>query len=310
MAPHASSTASNRCRRSANCRVRPDARAHRQLDSQPRDRGHFRLRAHRGAARLSVVSLSSRPPGSGFSSKIVQAWPNWRKIVGGRRPVGPAPMIATRLPVGRLARGQVRIGRGEVHVGHQPLQQADRHGPVEVAAAADLFARRRADAAQHGRQGDVAFDRGDRLAELPGGDLPQHRGNVHLGRAGELARGQAIAQVVAQAAIPAPFAGPGARPRSRSRPPCPRPPPWRRRARAGRSSPIRTRHTRHEVDGLHPSRKHRAGMSMPSFRAASSTVAPGGHFHFAMVDGQLGHGKVRSDRRIAPSDVTAYTAPT
>ncbi len=40
--------------------------------------------------------------------------------------------------------------------------------------------------------------------------------------------------------------------------------------------PRPTTHARQEVDGLQPSRKHKAGMSMPNCRAASSTVAPSG----------------------------------
>ena len=96
-----------------------------------------------------------------------------------------------------------------------------------------------------------------------------------LGRAAEPAGGQAIAQVIAQQqfqraaadlvdlvrlALDLHALG-------------------RRVAQAGTSRPLRpslTRHTRQEVDGSQPSRKQSVGISMPSFRAASRTVAPGG----------------------------------
>ena len=55
--------------------------------------------------------------------------------------------------------------------------------------------------------------------------------------------------------------------------------------------PIRTRHARHDVDGLHPA-EAQGGTSMPSFRAASSTVAPSGTstWRWSMVS--LGMGAV------------------
>ena len=44
----------------------------------------------------------------------------------------------------------------------------------------------------------LALDRDDRLPRVVLADLPQHRRHVHVGRTGETARPQAVAQVITQ----------------------------------------------------------------------------------------------------------------
>ena len=142
--------------------------------------------------------------------------------------------------------------------------------------------------AQHGRQGDVGLHRDQGLAELARGDLAEHLRNVHLRRAAERAGGHAIAQVIAQqqfqrrAADGMDFVRLALDLHALGH-----------RRGAGRHHPA-AGHELHqadqaEVDGSHCREKQSVGMSMPSVSAASRIVAPGGHFDFAVIDGEVGH---------------------
>jgi hypothetical protein len=99
--------------------------------------------------------------------------------------------------VGRTCRLIGRLGF-QVRVSNESLQLAHGHRIIRAVAATALFARFRADSAQHGRQGDVVLDRGDGVAQAFVADLLQHQGNVHVGGAGEEARRQAVADVFAE----------------------------------------------------------------------------------------------------------------
>ena len=146
---------------------RADRVAASQLDAEPQDLLDLAHRGpRRGAARACWSASRSRPPGLGCSSKSVQACPAWRKLVrggqSGRSGADDRPRVC-RSAVGTRA-GTDRLTPGPV--GHEPFQLADGHRAVRRAAAAAFFARLGANAAQHGRQGDVLLDRGDRLVQL------------------------------------------------------------------------------------------------------------------------------------------------
>ena len=104
------------------------------------------------------------------------AWPRRASSPATVRPPGPAPTTATVLPVGGdLRRLEVEVGGGPV--GDEALEPADGDRIALLAAHADAFALHllRADPAGGRRQGVV--------------------GEQHLGRAGEVARRDALEKV-------------------------------------------------------------------------------------------------------------------
>ena len=123
----------------------------------------------------------------------------------------------------------------------------------------------------------------------PGGDLPEHGGNVHLGRTTELAGGQTIAQVIAQQQF------------QRG------PPDLVYLLRFAFDLHPLGRHRgarRHEpaiVADAHQAHQARSGRAAPFAETQGGNVdaqLPRGiehrrsrrHFHFTLVDGELGHG--------------------
>src|ERR1019366_8416162 len=104
------------------------------------------------------------PPGSGWASNSVHAWPFWSRYQAAARPAGPAPTMAADLPVAGAR------GGGTVAIGRVAMQRADGQALVEVAAPARLFAEARADAPQRAGQRQVTANRLHGLARVPGGD--------------------------------------------------------------------------------------------------------------------------------------------
>ena len=102
------------------------------------------------------------------------------QVVCGSKPGRPAAddrhALAGRRPAGRL----IGASRRQINVGHRPMEFADRDRSIEMPAAADFLARRRANPPQYGRQDDVALGRDQGLAKLAGGDLAEHLRDVHL----------------------------------------------------------------------------------------------------------------------------------
>jgi hypothetical protein len=179
------------------CWVQADRRPAVQLDPQGEDRGDLGGQ-HVAWEFLGRGLVMESPARLGLIVEYHDRMPLLPQEVRGRETRGTGPNDRHPFPARGPALGQVGTAGGQVGVGHESLEAADRHGPIGGGPAAALLARFGTHPAQHRGQGDRPFHRDDRVAEALRRDLAEHRGDVHVGWAGEVAGSQAVAQMVAQ----------------------------------------------------------------------------------------------------------------
>ena len=121
-----------------------------------------------------------------------------RQFKRSRKPGGPGSDHDSRLAGWWFANGQMGRGEGQVGIRREPFQFADSGRAVRRAPAAALFARVMAEPSQHGGQRKRPADGRRRRVGFTLLDLQEQRGDRELQRAEPLARGEAVAQVVAE----------------------------------------------------------------------------------------------------------------
>jgi len=156
----------------------------------------------RRGSSASLVFMARRPPGLGWSSSKTHSWPSWRQVVGAASPSGQ-PDDGHSRPLALAPAG--RVGRRQVRVGDVAFQFAHGHRIIGRVAATTFFAWFGADPSQHRRIGCRVWIVAYGLLAALRPDLPEHERNVHVRRAGEEARGQAIAPMHRSTAAPTPF---------------------------------------------------------------------------------------------------------
>jgi hypothetical protein len=105
--------------------------------------------------------------------------------------------MATFLPFSLISGMFPRSPEAIAPVPDEPLELTNRDGCfVDEVPAALLLARRRADSADRGREGDVIVERFERCAVLAFSCVVDVALDIPSGRAGKLARGATVAHVV------------------------------------------------------------------------------------------------------------------
>ena len=144
------------------------------------------------------------PPGSGSRSKTVTSWPSMAEVVGGRHArrarADDRDALARWRACARRARGAFAPAglRLQDLVAGVAVAVADGDGLLDLVATAVLLAGRRADAAEHRREGDGALEDAGRLDEVALGVGLQEARDVDVARALVLAGRQAVGVVVAE----------------------------------------------------------------------------------------------------------------
>ena len=129
-----------------------------------------------------------------------RAGPDNRHPLARRRPAFGPPRAPRRRPRHSRADGLSASSRPIDRRPRSRFKSAYRHGGVEIAAAADFFARGGTNPPQNGGQGDVALHRGDRPAHIARSESAAAFAGMSIsaGQAQPRGRRDAIAQVIAQ----------------------------------------------------------------------------------------------------------------